>query len=48
MLEGSSVCDVGSRIESSLIGRNVTIYRSGTRPKSYKLMIGDRSDVGLV
>ncbi|PYM14244.1 MAG: glucose-1-phosphate thymidylyltransferase [Candidatus Rokuibacteriota bacterium] len=48
VLEGSSVCDVGSRIESSLIGRNVTIYRSGTRPKSYKLMIGDRSDVGLV
>ncbi len=48
VLEGSSLTDVGSRIESSLIGRNVSIYRSDTKPKSYKLMIGDRSDVGLV
>jgi glucose-1-phosphate thymidylyltransferase len=48
VLEGSSVIDIGGRIESSLIGRNVTIYRSDAKPKSYKLMIGDRSDVGLV
>jgi len=48
VLEGSSVVDVGARIESSLIGRNVSIYRSDAKPKSYKLMIGDRSDVGLI
>jgi glucose-1-phosphate thymidylyltransferase len=48
ILEGSSICDVGGRIESSLIGRNVTIYRSESKPKSYNLMLGDRSQVGLV
>ncbi len=48
ILEGSSISDVAGRIESSLVGRNVTIYRSGSKPKSYNLMLGDRSQVGLV
>jgi glucose-1-phosphate thymidylyltransferase len=48
ILEGSSIIDVSGRIESSLVGRNVTIYRSGSKPKSYNLMLGDRSQVGLV
>ena len=48
VLEGSSVTNVAGRIESSLIGRNVTIYRSEAKPRSYKLMIGDRSDIGLI
>ncbi|MBI2219386.1 MAG: glucose-1-phosphate thymidylyltransferase [Candidatus Rokubacteria bacterium] len=48
LLEGSSVMDIGARIESSLIGRNVSIHRSETKPRSYKLMIGDRSEIGLL
>ena len=48
ILEGSSVTSVPGRIESSLIGRNVSIYRSESKPKSYNLMIGDRSQVGLI
>ncbi len=48
ILEGSSISDVGGRIESSLVGRNVTIYRADSKPKSYNLMLGDRSQVGLV
>lgn len=48
ILEGSSISDVGGRIESSLVGRNVVIYRSLSKPKSYNLMLGDRSQVGLV
>ena len=48
VLEGSSITDIHGRIESSLIGRNVSLHRSDTKPKSYKLMIGDRSDVGLI
>jgi glucose-1-phosphate thymidylyltransferase len=48
VLEGSSLTDIAGRVESSLIGRNVTIHRSDTKPKSYKLMLGDRSDVGLI
>jgi len=48
ILEGSSITDVGGRIESSLVGRNVTIYRSEGRPKSYTFMLGDRSQIGLL
>jgi len=48
VLEGSALVDVGGRIESSLIGRNVKVYRSGAKPKSYRLMIGDRSEIGLI
>jgi glucose-1-phosphate thymidylyltransferase len=48
VLEGSAITDVGGRIESSLIGRNVTIYRSATKPKSLNFMLGDRSQVGLM
>jgi glucose-1-phosphate thymidylyltransferase len=48
VLEGSSLTDIAGRVESSLIGRNVTIHRSEAKPKSYKLMLGDRSDVGLI
>ncbi len=47
ILEGSSITDVGGRIESSLIGRSVTVYRAGSRPRAYNLMLGDRSQVGL-
>lgn len=47
VLEGSTVADVGARIESSLIGRNVSIYRMASRPRSFNFMLGDRSEVGL-
>ena len=48
ILEGSAITDIGGRIESSLIGRNVMIYRSAAKPKSYNLMLGDRSQIGLI
>ena len=48
VLEGSSITDIPGRIESSLIGRNVVLHRSNTKPKAYKLMVGDRSELGLV
>jgi glucose-1-phosphate thymidylyltransferase len=48
LLEGASVCDVGGRIESSLIGRNVSIYRTASKPRSFNFMLGDRSEVGLI
>jgi len=47
ILEGSAVTDVGGRIENSLIGRNVTIYRAASKPRAYNLMLGDRSQLGL-
>jgi glucose-1-phosphate thymidylyltransferase len=48
LLEGASVRDVGARIESSLIGRNVSIYRTASKPRSFNFMLGDRSEVGLI
>ena len=45
---GSSVIDVGARIESSLLGRNARVYRAASKPRAYNLMLGDRSQVGLV
>ncbi len=48
ILEGSSITDVGARVESSLLGRGVRVYRGDTKPRAYNLMLGDRSQVGLV
>jgi glucose-1-phosphate thymidylyltransferase len=48
LLEGASVSDVGGRIESSLIGRNVSIYRTAAKPRAFNFMLGDRSEVGLI
>ena len=47
LLEGSSVSDVGARVEASLLGRNASVYRATTKPRAYNLMLGDRSQVGL-
>jgi len=48
VLEGARILDVGGRIESSLIGRQVTIARTATRPRAFTFMLGDRSEVGLL
>lgn len=47
VLEGSTISDVGGRIENSLLGRNVRVYRAAAKPRAYNLMLGDRSEVGL-
>lgn len=36
-----------SRLEDSLIGKNVEVSRSLAKPKAYRLMLGDNSQVGL-
>ena len=48
ILEGSSVTDIGGRMESSLLGRGARVYRATMKPHAYNLMLGDRSQVGLV
>lgn len=47
VLEECVIRDIGSRIGSSLIGRNVAVERSHRPPKSYKLMVGDNSRIVL-
>ncbi len=48
LLEGSSVTDLGARVESSLLGRDVTIARSEGQPSAYRFLVGDRSEIGVV
>lgn len=40
--------DVSTRIEDTLLGRNVRIGRSELKPRAYRFMIGDNSEIGLV
>jgi glucose-1-phosphate thymidylyltransferase len=47
VLEDCTIQDVGTRIGSSLIGKNVVVLRSHRLPRSYKLMVGDNSRVEL-
>lgn len=47
VLEGSEIRDVPLRIDASLIGRNVKITKRDIKPKAYRFMLGDRSEVGI-
>lgn len=47
ILENSRVQDIAQRIEDSLIGRNVEIAKSTSKPKAYRMVVGDFSRVGL-
>jgi glucose-1-phosphate thymidylyltransferase len=47
VLEGSEIRDVGSRIDESLIGREVKIYKCPPTPSAYRLMVGDKSEIGI-
>jgi glucose-1-phosphate thymidylyltransferase len=46
ILEKSKVSGI-SRLEDSLIGKNVTVAKSLKKPKAYRLMLGDNSEVGV-
>lgn len=47
VLEDSDIRDVGSRIDESLIGRGVRIYRSPNKPTAFRFMLGDKSEIGI-
>jgi glucose-1-phosphate thymidylyltransferase len=47
VLEGSSIVNLRTRIEDSLIGKNVRIYRLPVKPSAYRFMLGDNSEVGV-
>ncbi len=48
LLEGSSLTDLNARVESSLLGRDVTIARSEGQPSAYRFLVGDRSEIGVL
>ena len=47
VLEGSTISNLGTRVEDSLIGKNVRIYREPMKPSAYRFMLGDNSEVGI-
>jgi glucose-1-phosphate thymidylyltransferase len=47
VLEGSSIRDLANRVVDSLIGKNVRIHRTPTKPSAYRFMLGDNSEVGI-
>ncbi len=47
VMEKCVIRGLRGRIEDSLLGKNVEIYRSPQRPKAYRLMLGDNSRIGL-
>ncbi len=48
LLAGSAVRGLDGRMESSLLGRNVTIGPSPKQPRAYRFMVGDNSDIGIL
>jgi glucose-1-phosphate thymidylyltransferase len=48
ILENSKILDAPSRIEDSLIGKDVVIRRTATMPKALRFMLGDHSEVDLI
>lgn len=48
LLAGASVCDLDGRMESSLLGRNVTVRRGQRQPRAYRFLVGDNSDISIL
>ncbi|HEX5224546.1 MAG TPA: glucose-1-phosphate thymidylyltransferase [Solirubrobacteraceae bacterium] len=48
LLEGAAVCDLDGRMESSLLGRNVSVRRGQRQPRAYRFMVGDNSDISIL
>ena len=47
ILERSEILEVGSRIDDSLVGREVKIFKCPPRPSVYRFMVGDKSEIGI-
>ena len=47
VLENSKILDVATKIEDSLVGKEVVIRRTDALPKALRFMLGDRSEVQL-
>ncbi len=48
ILSGSVVEDLGTRMEASLLGREVKLTRSNGMPKTLRLLVGDKSEIEIV
>jgi glucose-1-phosphate thymidylyltransferase len=48
VLGGSEIRDIPLRIDSSLVGRNARIVKTDGKPRAYRFMLGDNSEVGVL
>jgi glucose-1-phosphate thymidylyltransferase len=48
LLEASEVRHLDGRMESSLLGKNVRIFRGTRQPRAYRFMVGDNSEIGIL
>src|SRR5206468_12883291 len=49
LLAGARVRHLSGRMESSLLGRNVSIERDERRqPRAYRFLVGDNSEIGIL
>jgi len=48
VLSGSVVEDLNTRLEASLLGKEVKLTRSDGMPKTLRLLVGDKSEIELV
>jgi glucose-1-phosphate thymidylyltransferase len=48
LLAGCKVCNLDGRMESSLLGRNVTVRRGELQPRAYRFLVGDNSDISIL
>ena len=47
VMQDSEICDIGHRIDESLIGREVTITKCPPKPSVYRFMVGDKSKIEI-
>jgi glucose-1-phosphate thymidylyltransferase len=48
VLESSQILDIPTRIESSLMGRNVRVCLAEARPRAYRFMVGDNCELEIL
>jgi glucose-1-phosphate thymidylyltransferase len=48
LLSGCTVADLDGRMESSLLGRDVSVRRNRRQPRAYRFMVGDSSDISIL
>jgi glucose-1-phosphate thymidylyltransferase len=47
VLAGSEIRDIGTRLDGSLVGRNVRIVKTELKPRAYRFMLGDNCEVDI-
>lgn len=48
ILEDSEIANIGGRLADSLTGKNVKITKDSKKPRAYRMMLGDNSEVSVI